>query len=111
MHMSEQIKGDDAAAIQALSVMLDQSMKSMEVTNDTQEIAILGAAAIVACLADTGKIPTDRLAAIVGLLTLGRHETYRKQVTDFVSLAVTVAKRLPEAVAAHRLAAAPATRN
>jgi hypothetical protein len=102
--MSEQIKGDDQAAIQALSTMLGESMKRMEITNEAQEIALLGTAAVMACLADTAKIPTDRLAAIIGLLTQGQAEHYRKKVTYFISLTVTISKQLPAALASRGLA-------
>jgi hypothetical protein len=105
MHMPEQVEGNDQAAIEALSTMLDESMKQMDVANEAQEIAILGTAAVMACLADTAKIPTDRLAAIIGLATQGQAEHYRKKVTDFVSLTVTISKQLPAALAARGLAA------
>jgi hypothetical protein len=103
--MSEQIKGDDQAAIEALSTMLGESMNRMDVANEAQEIAILGTAAVMACLADTAKIPTDRLAAVIGLLTQGQAEYYRTKVTDFISLTVTISKQLPAALAARGLAA------
>ena len=106
--MLEQNRGDDEAAFKALATMLGQSMKNLEIANETQEIAILGTAAIVACLVDTGKIPTERLGAVVGLLTQGRAEVYRKKVTDFISLTVTVSKKLPQALAAQKLAMAKA---
>jgi hypothetical protein len=106
--MSEHNRGDDEAAFRALATMLGQSMKSLEITNEAQEIAILGTAAIAACLVDTGKIPTERLGAVVGLLTQGRAEIYRKKVTDFISLTVTVSKKLPQALAAQKLAMAKA---
>ncbi len=106
--MSEQNQGNDEAAFRALATTLGQSMKRMEIANEAQEIALLGTAAVVACLVDTGKIPTDRLAAVVGLLTQGQAEIYRKRVTDFISLTVTVSKKLPEALAAQKLAAAKA---
>jgi hypothetical protein len=107
--MSEQIQTDDRAAIQTIAAVLGDSMKKVATAEEAQQIAILGTAAIVACLPGTGQIPPERLAAVVGLLSNGRSQDFRNRIAHFIGMAVTVSQRLPDIVAAQE--AAKATKN
>jgi hypothetical protein len=104
--MSEQTQTEDRAAIQTIAAVLGDSMKKVALAEEAQQVAILGTAAIVACLPETAQIPRDRLAAVVGLLSNGRSDEFRAKIAQFIGMAVTVSQRLPDVLAAQEAAKA-----
>jgi len=104
--MSEQALNEERAAIQTIAAVLGDSMKKMAFAEEAQQVAILGTASIVAALPETAQVPRERLAVVVNLLTSGRSEEFRQKVAQFIGMAVTVAQRLPDVMAAQEAAAA-----
>jgi hypothetical protein len=104
--MSEQAQNEERVAIQAVAAVLGDSLKRVASADESQQIAILGTAAIVACLPGVADIPRDRLAAVVGILSQGRSEEFRKRIVQFIGMSVTVSERLPDIVAKAKAARA-----
>jgi hypothetical protein len=104
--MSEQAQNEERVAIQAVAAVLGDSLKKVASADESQQIAILGTAAIVACLPGVADIPRDRLAAVVGILSQGRSEEFRKRIVQFIGMSVTVSERLPDIVAKAKAARA-----
>ena len=104
--MSEQTQTEERAAIQTIAAVLGDSMKKIALTEEAQQVAILGTAAIVACLPETALIPRDRLAAVIGLLSNGRSDEFRSKIAQFIGMAVTVSQRLPDVLAVQEAAKA-----
>jgi hypothetical protein len=104
--MSEQTRSEDRLAIQTVAAVLGDSMKKVATAEEAQQVAILGTAAIVACLPGTAQISRESLAAVVGLLAKGRSDEFRQQIAKFIGMAVMVSKHLPEILAAQEAAKA-----
>jgi len=97
---------EERVAIQAVAAVLGDSLKKVASADESQQIAILGTAAIVACLPGVADIPRERLAAVIGILSQGRSEEFRKRIAQFIGMSVTVSARLPEIVAQQKAARA-----
>ena len=111
--MSEQTQTNpsDRVAIQAIAGGLGSSMKSIAATADAQQVAILGVAAILACLPDTAKIPQDRLTAALALLTHGRSKAFTEKLAKFIATGVATSRQIPEVAEQIKKAKAKTTKN
>jgi hypothetical protein len=94
-------KEDEVNAIKALSGVFSQSMTQLTTASNDQMLAIMGTAALVACLPETRDIPPQRIGAIINLLSKGRPdaEAFRQKLAQFVAMLMTMSKRLDQAEA------------
>jgi hypothetical protein len=109
--MVEVTKADEVNAIQALSGIFTQSVTQLATTSQDQTMAIMGVAALIACIPDTREIPPQRIGAIINLLAQGRPdaEAFKQKLAQFVAMILTASTRLTEAEAALKAGAAPAS--
>jgi predicted class III extradiol MEMO1 family dioxygenase len=94
----EQTNTKERIAIQVLAGTLGSSMKDMAATNEAQQIAILGIAAIVACLPETAKIPQERLTAALALMAHGRSKDFTEKLARFIATGVATSREIPKVV-------------
>jgi hypothetical protein len=109
MNDTAETNPNDRIAIQALAGAMGTSMKNLAVTAETQQLAILGIAAILACLPETARIPHERLTAALALVTQGRGKEFAEKLANFMATGVATARQIPEL--ADRIKAANATKN
>jgi len=101
-------KQDEVNAIKALSGVFSQSMTQLATASNDQMLAIMGTAALVACLPETRDIPPQRIGAIINLLSKGRPdaEAFKQKLAQFVAMIMTASSRLAEAESAGKPSAA-----
>jgi hypothetical protein len=113
--MVDVTKDDEVNAIKALSGAFSQSVTQLATASQDQMMAIMGVAALVACLPDTQHIPPQRIGAIISLLAQGRPDAdaFKEKLAKFVAMVMTASGRLAEAETAAKAAtgapASPAT--
>ena len=90
----------DPKAAEALGTALGLSLQQLAVANDAQQIAIMALTAVVALSPGTAAIDTEKLGAVLAILTKGQPngDAYRARIAQYVSLMVNVARKLPGAV-------------
>ena len=82
---------------------------SMAASSEAQQIAILGVAAIVACLPETAKISEERLTAALALMAHGRSKDFTEKLARFIAMGVATAREVPDVV--EKIKAHKATKN
>lgn len=95
--------------IQAMAADVGASIKKIAVTSETQQVAILGFAAILACLPDTAAIPQERLTAALAILGQGRSAAFKKKLAAFIAMGVATSRQIPDV--AEQIKAAQAAKN
>jgi len=88
--------------------LLTLPMRQLSHAAETQQTAILALTTILAVMAETGKLPADRLAVVASALTAGRADAdaAREKIAAYLSLVMNIAKKLPEILAANEAAVA-----
>lgn len=94
----EQFNAKERVAIQALAGTLGASMRSVAASSEAQQIAILGTAAIVACLPETAKISQERLTAALALMAHGRSKDFTEKLARFIAMGVATSREIPDVV-------------
>ena len=109
--MSEQTEANsnERIAISALAGTIGTSMKSMAATAEAQQIALLGIAAIIACLPQTAAIPPERLTAALALLSHGRSPEFTQKLASFIATGIATSRQITEV--AEKIKANNATKN
>jgi predicted class III extradiol MEMO1 family dioxygenase len=109
MTKAQESTNKERVAIQALAGTLGSSMKSMAASSEAQQIAILGVAAIVACLPETAKISQERLTAALALMAHGRSKDFTKKLAQFIAMGVATSREIPDVM--EKIKAYKATKN
>jgi len=109
MSKSQEQTNKERVAIQAIAGTLGSSMKSIAATTESQQIAILGTAAILACLPETAKIPQERLTAALALMAHGRSKDFTEKLARFIAVGVATSREVPKVV--EKIKAHKATKN
>ena len=99
--MAEVNKEDEGNAIKALSGVFSRSMSQLATASNDQMLAIMGMAALVACLPETRAIPPQRIGAILTLMSQGRPdaEAFKQKLAQFIAMVMTMSRRLADAEA------------
>jgi hypothetical protein len=89
------------ASIQALSMVFGDTVKQLVGVSEAQQVAILAATSILALMPGVAEIDAGKLAVIIQALTRGRKDAdqIRERVATYAAMIVTLADKLPEAVA------------
>jgi hypothetical protein len=107
--VQEQLPDQERVKIQVMAADLGVTVKKMAVTAETQQISILGLAAILACLPDTAAIPEERLTAALAILSKGRSSAFKKKLAMFIAMGVATSRQIP--AVAEKIKAGQATKN
>lgn len=93
---------------QKIEELLTLPVRQLSHVAESQQTAILAMTAILAVMAETGKLPADRLGAVVSTLTAGRAdaEAAREKIAAYLSLVINISKKLPEIIAGNEAAVA-----
>ena len=93
---------------QKIEDLLTLPVRQLSHVAESQQTAILAMTAILAVMAETGKLPADRLGAVVSTLTAGRAdaEAAREKIAAYLSLVINISKKLPEIIAGNEAAVA-----
>jgi hypothetical protein len=93
--------GSTDAAIQHLSLIFGGTVKQLVGTAESQQVAILAMTAMLALMPGVTEVDPKRLAVLVQALTQNRKDAdeMRKRIADYSALIVTMANKLPEAIA------------
>ena len=93
-------KTAEAKGAESLGTALGLSIQQLASANDAQQIAIMALTAIIALTPGTAAIDTEKLGAVLSILTKGQPngDAYRKRIAQYISLMVNIARRLPQAM-------------
>jgi hypothetical protein len=96
----------EGLAIQAVTGTFSDALRTLAITEEVQQIGILGLTALLVSLPETAEIPPERLANALLLLARGRSKGFGEKLAAFMHGIVAGARRVPAVAAEMRAAAA-----
>lgn len=96
----------EGMAIQAVVGTFSEALRTLVVTEEVQQIGILGLTALLVSRPETAEIPPERLADALTMLARGRSKDFIEKLAAFMHGIVAGARRVPAVVAQMQAAAA-----